>query len=633
MTKKDTFHEEKLKSICFEIITMMTDCSEDELLFLLVEKLQQNLDTKVTVFVEHAWTNSYKQVGNQSLPIRKQQLFDHGDLAIRTNTIVRMKNMGKVCQIPSDLQFVIVPIVPKSKPAAFIGISISGKAEIKQWPSFLKIQLERLFSILNQQRKTDDTNRKNKFLYDLMSRCYSLTDKKDILVEITKSLDVIYPDFTYHLLLSQDYEMDHALPVKTIAYSDDATKWASTQAFITGEVQLENRIKEKNTCLYAPLKGDQGVYGVLQIIAPEAVDFPGEEIDFMIQFAVISGKAIENATLYAHSKGLVTDLKMINDATHQLNTNLKIPEITSIVKQYIIDSCHATEVGFFYFMKAEMRDMDILPGSTKFFYTEDSLAFIESVQNRLKQAKEAIFSGDFKTAHPFPFRSVMVIPMLHSGEIHGMVAMLQKDEYFFSFDSFKLMQSLIQHSTLAMVNAILKEQLEKAVITDYLTKLYSRNHLDDQIQLYMATAEQGTLILFDIDDFKQINDTYGHSVGDEVIKQVAEVIKANLNDNDIPARWGGEELAIYLPGLTIEDGVCLATRIRKQVQHLTAPRITLSCGVSTWTEQTSDSVKELFIRADKALYEAKSGGKNRVVKETKRAKKNRINEINKSYGF
>ena len=150
--------------------------------------------------------------------------------------------------------------------------------------------------------------------------------------------------------------------------------------------------------------------------------------------------------------------------------------------------------------------------------------------------------------------------------------------YAFSFDTFKLLKSLIHHSTLAFTNTILREELEKMVITDHLTKLYSRNYLDEKIKESMGIDGEGTFIIIDIDDFKSINDTYGHQIGDDVIIQVAQIIQANIRSTDVGARWGGEELAIYLPRVSMETGIQIAERLVIKVREESNPKITVSCG-------------------------------------------------------
>jgi diguanylate cyclase (GGDEF)-like protein len=159
---------------------------------------------------------------------------------------------------------------------------------------------------------------------------------------------------------------------------------------------------------------------------------------------------------------------------------------------------------------------------------------------------------------------------------------------------------------------MLREELESLVITDYLTKLYSRHYLDEQLQKSMQRDAFGTFILIDIDNFKEINDTYGHQTGDDVIIQVANIIKQNIRESDIGARWGGEELAVYLPKVGLTTGISIANRLAAKVRQETTPPVTISCGVSYWKKNRHEEASDLFKRADEALYMAKRTGKNCV---------------------
>src|SRR5699024_5396886 len=116
---------------------------------------------------------------------------------------------------------------------------------------------------------------------------------------------------------------------------------------------------------------------------------------------------------------------------------------------------------------------------TDYFMSDAGQAFAEYAAQQIKKHAEAIFTGNFQEyTESFPYRSLMIIPMHQAGTTYGVAAILHEEPYYFSFDSFKLVQSLIQHSTLALSNSILKSRLERAAITDYLTKLYSRKYLD-----------------------------------------------------------------------------------------------------------------------------------------------------------
>lgn len=176
-----------------------------------------------------------------------------------------------------------------------------------------------------------------------------------------------------------------------------------------------------------------------------------------------------------------------------------------------------------------------------------------------------------------------------------------------------MFEALIHHSTLAVTNSMLRDRLEHLVKTDQLTELYSRTYLDEKIQYSMKTHQRGVFILIDIDNFKNVNDTYGHQTGDEILIQVAAVIKSNIRKHDIGARWGGEELAIYLPMLNVAAGKRIAQRLVRAVRESTKPEVTISCGISCWTAEARKSLKELVQQADEALYTAKRSGKNRLI--------------------
>ncbi|AST92868.1 MULTISPECIES: diguanylate cyclase domain-containing protein [Sutcliffiella] len=481
--------------------------------------------------------------------------------------------------------------------------------------SFLHELSAELFKLLTKINSSDFSTRSEKRyeqLYSVTSLFHSSMEVETVLNEIFKTLREIYEDFSYYLLLTSDYENLQHLPVKNLEM--DTTNETAWQAYVSGEVQTVDSISERRSLVYIPLKGKQGVYGVLQIISLDSMIFPKEELKFLVLLANTAGTAFENAQLYQQSRQLISDLKLINETSHQLNTNLRLNEVTTYMRENIINSFQAKEVGFCTFQRAN-EEIEILEGSTDFFKHSLSSSFKHYIRKYTLRTMEPLFVGDLRTFDEFDdiqFCSCMLIPMdLTNGKI-GACVVVHPLPYFFTFDQFKLLQSLIHHSTLAFSNSILREELEKYVITDYLTKLYSRKYLDDKIKLSMKHDSFGTFILLDIDDFKLVNDQYGHQIGDEILIQVGSVIKDNLRDTDIGARWGGEELAIYLPKIDLSLGLQIADRIKKRVSEHTSPSVTVSCGVSFWQKEKNDSAKELFLRADTALYKAKGQGKNKV---------------------
>lgn len=461
--------------------------------------------------------------------------------------------------------------------------------------------------------KTVSEEKRYKQLFRVTEKFHSTMNMDDVLGEIIYTLQEVYPTFTYYLLLSHDNNSLKDLPIKDLEYNSDNI--AAMQAYVTGSIQFEDSIQNKKSVLYAPLKGKQGVYGVLQVIAPNTIVFPDSEVEFITLLANTAGSALENAQLYQQSKRLITDLKLINETSHRLNSNLRLTETMAYMTDQITSSFGAEEVGFILYAKGN-KQVEVLKGSTDLFHTIDAESYIQYIKDRIDSEIESLFIGDFQLpcqSDVKQFKSIMAVPMTQSGVLKGFVLVMSEPPYHFSFETFKLLQSLIHHSTLAITNSMLREELEKMVVTDHLTKLYSRNYLDEKIFQSMNEDHEGTFIMIDIDNFKSINDTFGHQVGDEVIIQVASLINANIRGTDIGARWGGEELAIYLPGVSLIAGVVIAERLVAKVQESSDPHVTISCGVSHWNRGQQDTYAALFKRADKALYVAKQTGKNKVI--------------------
>lgn len=479
-----------------------------------------------------------------------------------------------------------------------------------EYSSFLD-KIQNLNKIFNEENKY-------KQLFRVTEKFHSSMDMDALLGEIIITLQEVYPSFSYYLLLSQDNHTHSELPIKDLEY--DSENISAMQAYVTGNIQFEDSLLQRRSILYAPLKGKQGVYGVLQVIAPNTVVFPKDEVEFITLLAHTAGSALENAQLYQQSRKLIADLQLINETSHCLNSNLRLAETITYMTEQIIRSFDAKQVGFFL-LSPDNGKAKVLPGSTAFFHSKQARVYIDYIDSKMKKEMDSLFIGDLnfqRIDDIASFRSVMAVPMDQSENLKGFAVVMHPEPYYFSFETFKLLQSLIHHSTLAFTNSMLREELELMIITDHLTKLHSRNYLDEKMQQSIKEDEQGTFILIDIDNFKAINDTYGHQIGDEVLIQVANLIKNHIRESDVGARWGGEELAIYLPKVSLPAGVAIAERLVEKVAELSNPHVTVSCGVSYWHRDQMDTAKFVFKRADEALYTAKGTGKNKVVTQEDR---------------
>jgi len=167
-----------------------------------------------------------------------------------------------------------------------------------------------------------------------------------------------------------------------------------------------------------------------------------------------------------------------------------------------------------------------------------------------------------------------------------------------------------------------QKKLKHIAVTDELTGLKNRRYIMEQIDKeYQRAARTGgtlSLILLDIDHFKRINDTYGHAVGDAVLKEVAQAMQSSLRAYDLLGRVGGEEFLIASPGSTLDDAAGLAERVRvtikgREVMNMADPiTVTVSAGITSLSEQDA-TTEALLARADNALYLAKQQGRDRIV--------------------
>jgi len=165
-----------------------------------------------------------------------------------------------------------------------------------------------------------------------------------------------------------------------------------------------------------------------------------------------------------------------------------------------------------------------------------------------------------------------------------------------------------------------KKRIEELSITDRLTGLYNRLKLDELFSSYLHVQARYPLgfaiALLDIDKFKSVNDTYGHQVGDSVLQELAHCLKTNIRQEDVAARWGGEEFLILIPAASLEKGITLCEKLRSAIANTsfeTVGRVTVSFGVTHYCP--GDDEKSMVARADKALYRAKVNGRNLVESE------------------
>ncbi|MBI5755837.1 MAG: sensor domain-containing diguanylate cyclase [Nitrospirae bacterium] len=228
-------------------------------------------------------------------------------------------------------------------------------------------------------------------------------------------------------------------------------------------------------------------------------------------------------------------------------------------------------------------------------------------------------------------RSIMVIPIRYTeGAIGALYLRTSRKDAVFSERDIKLCQVIADSAAVALKNAhlfnVIKEEktlLEKMAVTDDLTRLYNHRYfvrrLGEEFKRARRYKNSISCVMLDIDNFKKVNDTYGHQSGDWVLQEVAKVIRDSVRETDVVARYGGEEFAVILPHTGREDAIKLAERIRQSIKGFrfdavgNGEQITASMGVATYPDTEIRDIDDLVRKADNGLYKAKSNGKDMVV--------------------
>lgn len=388
--------------------------------------------------------------------------------------------------------------------------------------------------------------------------------------------------------------------------------------------------------LGVPLIVRERVIGMLALDSELENFYTLEHIRLVTAFADQVAIAIDNAQLFEQTQSTLAETQMLYRIAHSVihtdNLNEMLQNLVDSVAEYL----QADRVSLITF-DTDLRDVTQYvrggPGKEKIAdinFDELWEGLGGWVIRELKPALSQKGADDDRESRRVQKRrretdagAIIVVPLFHRDEVMGTLTVInKKDQEDFSWHEVEFMETMASQTAIAIENARLFEEIQWLATTDELTGINNRRHLFELGRLEVERARRYghplSAIMLDIDHFKMINDTHGHGVGDQVLRQIAQGCLQSIREFDILGRYGGEEFAIVLPQTVSAMAQKTAERLRVSIQqkpiktNVGELSVTISLGVALLHESMTD-LASLLDAADSALYLAKQSGRNRVI--------------------
>jgi diguanylate cyclase (GGDEF)-like protein len=395
-----------------------------------------------------------------------------------------------------------------------------------------------------------------------------------------------------------------------------------------------------HSCIIVPLKAHGRTIGTLSAFRHAGGNpFTRLDQDLLEELADRSALDIENARLYYAEMRRAQELDGLQRATSVLLSTLDLELLLGQILDAAMSAIPAAEKGVLYMIAQETGQLQVrvvqgysdprikktvlqqLAGYPAKAVREQKPLLIDDARRELISYNHQPQPSGFEAV-----RSLIVVPMILNTSVIGVLSLNSTQPGAFVRSDLRLLISFATTATTAIKNARLHAEVQKLAITDTLTGFHNRRGLAQFGQREVDRAQRYSrplsLIMIDIDHFKQINDEFGHTAGDQVLATIAGRIRNTVRELDILGRYGGDEFVVILPETDLFTASAVAERIR---QHLLEPMVlpaiqptrdslivTASIGV---TRAAADSINllDLIDRADQAAYAAKSAGRDRVV--------------------
>ena len=381
--------------------------------------------------------------------------------------------------------------------------------------------------------------------------------------------------------------------------------------------------------LVVPMRKDGAVVGVITLSKLGLNQFGHEDQRLLSILADQAATTIDSVRLLARTQDLAGELRRLLDMSSELSASLDSREVADLIARHLALALGVDECAISYWDRDEGRVLSLgyypltpLEALEPFF----DMAGYPLTKRVLEKQEVAIVDADDPDADPAEVallvrdgnRSLAMLPLVAKGQSIGLVELLSKSSVSWDEQRLQLAHTMANEAGIALENARLYEDARKLADRDPLTGFFNHRFLHERLGEEVVRAQRGrrplSVLMLDLDDFKLVNDTFGHLFGDRVLTWTAELIRSTLRASDIPARYGGDEFAIILPETDGDEARSAAERIleafrtRPFVGEQRGP-VPVSASIGVATHPTDGRTPtELIAAADRALYSVKRDG-------------------------
>lgn len=407
----------------------------------------------------------------------------------------------------------------------------------------------------------------------------------------------------------------------------------SGKHYLCSDVFKESRYVHDNIYtkseLALPIKHKDEMLGVLNLESPKLNQFDKSDIRIFSRIAEQVAYTIFNAELFKQKSTAHNLLLNLNSLSREINSTFYLEQMIQLVIQRIPEylGCRLCSVFFYY---PEEHRLELM-GHNLPEIASQSISIDASrnvLMNRVIKLRKSIYVKNIESElnienNPqYKTKSFLNILLQNEDRIIGVLNITDKvDHTSFTPQEFYLVNSFAEHLAVAIENARRYGELRELSITDSLTGLYVHRHFQETLEKEIARAERCgatlSMIMLDIDNFRKLNETYGHHMGDLVLRELGLLVTQELREYDVASRYGGEEVCLTLPNTSMLQAKALADRLLQKIRSHEVENsdkrvsFTVSIGISEYDYGTGKN--EFIHRTEMALLKAKAMGKNRVA--------------------